>query len=273
MPFSPPDWRDELAYPSPKVQPDLSYWAWQFLRRNPDYQAEWTAYAASLDQMASRVPALGPYVQVHCSAHPDAGSMNAWRVCAGGSPPFDLLWSLMQQPEIKAIQSSGDGGPGLVGHQARALGMKWGLEELQHPGADELHRSNRFLNNGGTAYFVGEVANVDDSNFAVMQFDLRLPIKSLEGQFRTLLNERQRRIDAKEIVAHGGRPERGLMNYTIYVRVLDAISAGATGTEVAALLAPQKDKDVADKDFLNWKKAAIELRDKTYRTIPAHSTY
>ncbi|MBF0371590.1 MAG: hypothetical protein HQL52_19305 [Magnetococcales bacterium] len=35
-----PDWRDPNAYPSPEGTP-LSKWAWEFLRRNPDYQKDY----------------------------------------------------------------------------------------------------------------------------------------------------------------------------------------------------------------------------------------
>ena len=45
-----PDWDDAKAYPKPK---DLSWrqWAWQFLRRNPEYQGDYENWRALLDTL------------------------------------------------------------------------------------------------------------------------------------------------------------------------------------------------------------------------------
>src|SRR6266566_3503388 len=42
-----PDWKDVTKYPDPK-QKKVSgrVWAWEFLRRNPEYQQLWEKYAA-----------------------------------------------------------------------------------------------------------------------------------------------------------------------------------------------------------------------------------
>jgi hypothetical protein len=37
-----PDWRDSSAYPAASAP--LCQWAWQFLRRNPEYQADWESF-------------------------------------------------------------------------------------------------------------------------------------------------------------------------------------------------------------------------------------
>lgn len=39
--FNPPDWRDASAYPVKADDLSLSQWAWEFLRRNPDYQKDY----------------------------------------------------------------------------------------------------------------------------------------------------------------------------------------------------------------------------------------
>ena len=63
MSFVAPDWRVESEYPSPDQNTGLSFWAWQFLRRNREYNADWNKYSASLNQMAARVPELWPVVR------------------------------------------------------------------------------------------------------------------------------------------------------------------------------------------------------------------
>jgi hypothetical protein len=40
-----PDWKDISKYPDPK-EASGGVWAWEFLRRNPQYQQLWEQYAA-----------------------------------------------------------------------------------------------------------------------------------------------------------------------------------------------------------------------------------
>ncbi|MCX7181013.1 MAG: DUF6499 domain-containing protein [Proteobacteria bacterium] len=44
-----PDWTDKSQYPDPK-QFSLSQWAWEFLRRNPNYQADYAALELEANQ-------------------------------------------------------------------------------------------------------------------------------------------------------------------------------------------------------------------------------
>jgi Uncharacterized conserved protein (DUF2285) len=41
-----PDWLDASAYPQPTGRARMLVWAWEFLRRNPDYRTFWTEKAA-----------------------------------------------------------------------------------------------------------------------------------------------------------------------------------------------------------------------------------
>ena len=55
-----PDWRDESAYPAPNAL-SARHWAWQFLRRNPDYQADfarWQDLVATLPEKQEALPKL-----------------------------------------------------------------------------------------------------------------------------------------------------------------------------------------------------------------------
>lgn len=51
--FIPPDWRDESAYPSKADDLSLSGWAWEFLRRNPEYQKDYEHFASLPDYHAN----------------------------------------------------------------------------------------------------------------------------------------------------------------------------------------------------------------------------
>ena len=43
-----PDWRELGEYPSPTGRARMLVWAWEFLRRNPEYRAFWSKKAAKL---------------------------------------------------------------------------------------------------------------------------------------------------------------------------------------------------------------------------------
>lgn len=269
MSFSPPDWREALAYPSPETQPDLAFWAWQFLRRNPDYQAEWSSYVAGLAEMVVRVPQLGDFVEAHCSPQADA-SRDAAKV-RNEFLDISVLRLLLNQPEFHVIDSTSDeSGRRWSRNKEFVLGDRWGIERLQHPGLDTLRSPNRFQCDGGRTWFVGyDRSNVDDANYALLKFDLRLPVDALRSQFETLLRERTRRIDDGFVVCYEGRPQRALANYGSYLRVLDATTAQATVSDIATVLLPHQDAEGAKKVIRNWTIAATKIRDDTYRTLPA----
>ena len=44
--FIPPDWRDASAYPLNTTDLDPGRWAWEFLRRNPDYQKDYEHFVS-----------------------------------------------------------------------------------------------------------------------------------------------------------------------------------------------------------------------------------
>lgn len=51
--FVPPDWRDASAYPTTYNDLSLAQWAWEFLRRNPEYQKDYEHFASLPDYHAN----------------------------------------------------------------------------------------------------------------------------------------------------------------------------------------------------------------------------
>ncbi len=69
--FIAPDWRDASQYPDPnKATP--SRWAWEFLRRNQSYQADWDYFAALIQETAEKHPETKAYVGWWLIRTPDA---------------------------------------------------------------------------------------------------------------------------------------------------------------------------------------------------------
>ncbi len=213
-------------------------WAWQFLRRNPRYQAEWRAFIATwraLEQDYGRAPNRD-----FCQWKNDPRAWVPAAECGEGDCRIDQDKVLIEC----------------------ALGARWGFHKFppdpavrDAPGEGRLNwREASF---GPERLEAGE-AVPDGAALATLCFDLALPLKTQveQAKRRLQLLQRQRvrdgRILAPKAVAHAEEWRRG-------IRMLDARAAGAT---LEALRAVWPTRDVAaDLD------AAERLRDGGYRRI------
>ncbi len=64
------DWRDASQYPNATNTSPVK-WAWEFLRRNPDYSADWDRVAMALRAVAQRRPDMAGYVECLIKDSPD----------------------------------------------------------------------------------------------------------------------------------------------------------------------------------------------------------
>jgi hypothetical protein len=60
--FIAPDWRDGSQYPDPQ-NTSPSQWAWEFLRRNADYQADWLHYVIQHQKIWAKHPETKDYLE------------------------------------------------------------------------------------------------------------------------------------------------------------------------------------------------------------------
>ena len=244
-----PDWRDAEQYPGGGVSPKR--WAWEFLRRDPEYQADFREFESNL---------------------PD-----------GVTEPNDRRLQLSQ---IRIDLEERDGWELLT----RKLGRKYGVEamcdpSIEAPGIGEL----TFVTTWGPRYLVNKgpdrLSHHPDPDHpeivrygmlpvevgeVVVKFDLSWP---LPVQFRRLKDTLQRAQDRLKddgtIVIHSTKPRTEM--YTCYLRVLDAVESGADLNDVAATLFPKKSNQYPDhlgyKSAHNALQAARSIRDENYLYI------
>jgi Family of unknown function (DUF6499) len=69
--FIAPDWRDAKQYPDPR-QASPSHWAWEFLRRNKEYQEDWARFAGNLLEMTREYPETKNYLERYLAGTDEA---------------------------------------------------------------------------------------------------------------------------------------------------------------------------------------------------------
>lgn len=286
MSFIAPDWRDESQYVTHETESDLAFWAWQFLRRNRDYQTDWSNYVSELQRVVECEPKWLAYLQrKNCLAEVVWGQAapavsDEWKFAwlAAEHMPIEFV-DVDPEPlpdertvgEWSARLRKTQGVRGGVRPREIALGEKWGLNFIQNPGLDKLQRSNKFLNDGRSVRLVGDNnTRCDDENFWIPEIDLRYPVEVLRAQFELMLAERERLIGKGLVVPYQGRPQRALQNYRSYLRVLDATDSGVGIPEIAKAILPHQDFDNAKKGVRNWSIAAEKIRSETYITLPVY---
>ncbi len=234
------DWRLEADYAYCQ-QLDLSGWAWQFLRRNPAYQADYTEFMTLWQQLEK----------------------------AYGAPPKRDFFKWKQDPrawraeaEIAACSSEicpGENDQVLI---ECWLGAKWGFRKFPIDPAILLPDALSWRE------FPIQVEAIETGRFTpspdklALIFDLALPLPA------QLEAAKHRLIAASNRCARSGElPPRNLRDgaaiWLTQLRILDALAAGETW----ALIAQALDLSAAEPKVAVITEAAIAMRDGGYRRL------
>lgn len=231
------DWTNAEGYTYTR---DLNgaQWAWEFLRRNPQYQAEWAAFHATWQALEA---AYG---------RPPSRDFSAWRLdprawvhaadCAEGDCRVDQDRVLIEC----------------------ALGARWGFykfppdpAEDDPAGADrlvwrEIEEDVPLLGQADRHWFDEDPAHV------AVGFDLSLPLREqLERAKRTLQMVQRQRQRSGEVRALSLRTRHEAL--TVMLRLLDAEFAQAGEAAIA----------MVDSDWRTLLGEAHQLRDGDYRRL------
>jgi hypothetical protein len=159
--FVAPDWREESQYPVPEKMSPLC-WAWEFLRRNSEYQADWKDYVDRHNKIAVKIPKIKNFLEWHLErtevAH--ATLSEKFKIEKNCSKYCNRARNLLHDHDRSEHSLSVFEPPRLEGESdyqhlqrtggytrtslATHLGAKWGLKDIQPP------------NSNGEAFSVGE---------------------------------------------------------------------------------------------------------------------
>jgi hypothetical protein len=273
--FARPDWKQSGSYAHLENAP-LRAIAWEFLRRNADYQKAWDEYAARVRGLAVGDAELSRYVELILSSN---ATEQDW-ADFGGSEKADALSSRLD--EAGHFQKSTTGS---TFNQLDAIyGEPWGIEFVANPNADFQAARIRFIESAGVVnYPVQNIVNcaesvpsdvfgLRDTKWLALLIDLSLPLAVIDAQLREVVRS-QREIKIKAGFANPVL-NRALSTrkYVEYLRILDAAHAGLTAPEIGKNIAPGRRNDgeerQRDKQFAASLAEAKRLQTDGYRVLP-----
>lgn len=276
--FAVPDWKDASCYPQPGGASNARF-AWEFLRRNPRYQAAWVEYATVLKRIADSEPELATYAEFLAA---DPQSEDAARERIGGPEEQARLAGAVHDHALFTVESRVDTNEGhrvtltpLHGH----LGSQWGLQQIVHP-AEQYGVRVRFIERKSVTQIpqLGGMRRDDrvDSFMSgphlLLKIDLRWPFEVIKETVLPFIRWTQERRAGKgefELVRNRAlAPKR----YIEYLRVLDARTANVPYDRIGEVLCPHESNDPPDYGRTKRLKAAhreaSRLRDEGYRVLP-----
>lgn len=268
-----PNWRNPDEYPSPGSLSDV-YWAWEFLRRNPDYREEWKGALRRWERSLSQEDReLRREQEQARREHPEKAEDRLWVLCEGPSglktymvvldplsPHFILMSSTIQarvrrwglagyvNPDVDRPMCIFDGWTPSDHHEPLRIRPKTVM------GNDSFH----LFNPPKRVYF--------DLRFheVAVPFNLRLPIDYQLKVVKAMLKGLQ-----KSYKALGGKlqkPNRPRKLWPLYLRLLDGSADGATYEEMAEVVFPEEHRS-ADCDAV--KKVDDTLQAARKMTQPS----
>lgn len=240
-PYPIKDWRDDSRYENSSYM-SASEWAWEFLRRNGQYQESFDKYSPlAVGKMNQAFYVLDRDYDVDvipifkiAKKYGLAGD----RVCSFPNPRYStscLFWSKLEGSEYSSLLNVLPTGK---------------LPRIRHPSFDN-----------------GQPIVPKNEYDLVVRLDMRMTLADIQKQVSDLHS-----VFSKEGGFVPPKIRKQSRLYPSYVRVLDAFADGADKKEVARVLFPQVENNygdsfAADKTISNWKKEAERLRDGGFAAL------
>ncbi|MET0087661.1 MAG: DUF6499 domain-containing protein [Sedimenticola sp.] len=264
----PPDWRNPEDYAYTDHLSDEG-WAWEFLKRNPNYQSDYKQISLILNLLEA----------VHGQL--DAPEVDAILRNVSGAyhfdPPRNEGESIDQWIErckvagVNPIERR-------IDYQA---GYKWGIDgPIQNPHAEgggipkflSSPSWPRIIEHKEGLDYVDSIYNDPDSPFVLVGFNLNLNIKKQATDATSLLSKEKSKLKSLgKIHRLSNISNIGLL--VEHLRLLDADDAGANSSEIGEILFKDDSQD-ADKvkqrhgKVRDRREAAEKYRDHSYRYLP-----
>lgn len=257
MAFS--DWRCTDGYPRADAA-SVEQWAWEFLRRNPQYQQDWTDY---VHRCQAVVPGFARGTEL---TKDDFRSLLEHESLQVYDPP--RLDGETEEEWIRRV------GKGISSSLGGVMADKWGLSSFYNP-TSEYSPLLSFADRPAARWLPKHVLERGafhlEASDQVMVFDLELPLDGQLEQAKTFLLAMQKRLQKDEKIGQFSAARQRPDLYPAYLRVLDADAENVEAADIAKELLPHLANTYpeysASKTVRNYLKAAKMIRDGGYRAL------
>lgn len=275
--FVRPDWKDGKAYQGID-RASLARIAWEFLRRNPQYQAAWAEYAQQVRALVSKDAEAAAYAEYLLAPNPTRAMADA---LGDNEKHAELHNRLFYGLGFVAVVP---GAPHIRKSLSRQCGQKWGLDRMPHPAQEYSMMNFGFLRVGNSVCSptshglkiledeVGAHASLSESRWLILQIDLTLPIEVIESAVLwNIRGEREFRASRGNIDVVKSRALTKA-RYAEYLRILDGDAAEFSVSEIGECVAPRANNAAPDRPRDKRFRAALNeakrLQADGYRVLP-----
>ncbi len=271
--FNPPDWKTPDSYAYLHDAP-LRLIAWEFLRRNADYQKAWSEYAARVLEIAAQDAEVAKYADLFLSSN---ASEEDW-VALGDETKLNDLGEMFYQLGFFCEISP---------HHFAALDMHygdpWGLESIVNP-AKNYSRSVCFKESAGTVTIpfsnytkASETVpdgqpGLSDTKWLDLRVDLSLPLKVIDAQIKKMVRMQREKKERNGVIKPIVNRDISPKKYAEYLRILDASKTGISASDIGAAIEPDRinhsEHRQRDKRYGAALTEAKRLQSTGYRVLP-----
>lgn len=276
-----PDWRNPENYPDPEIT-SMTEWAWEFLRRNPLYQADYKKLEDGLEK-------IGFYKAIIAYSQAIQGDDRKkidefYEIMEQGKRDIELVKS---KYKVEIFEVRGCCLPNPV-FQIKKQGVIFRTGNLRFydffydpTGTGKtMVRSfgsipEEHLNDHVTRGMNKEASLANESTTSpyfeansrslVVQISLERPISEQLKMIKKVATAQQKQLFEWGVFEKSRNESR---RYGGYLQLLDALEVGAKKQKILDTLFHGMDNEypdyLADKNFYNWKSAAEKLRDSDY---------
>lgn len=257
--MSMPNWKKEEDYAFIETL-DAHGWAWEFLRRNKDYQA---AFLECIELVKVNEQLHGPYPKpiFHEKEYPH----KLFYSPARHENESARNWS-QRNASIKGVNPE-------VLHPKAYYARKWGLIGLENPINDAacpkfipVRQLPSVLDSHGLSRLLQEHENIEN-HIRLVSIDLTLPLSAQMKAVKNNLQELQEEFLNKK--KPKGLPPLEPKNWLLYLRAWDAKQSGSSLKEIGERLIPHLDSKESDylpsKKAKTWIESAEKYIQKDYR--------
>jgi transcriptional regulator len=279
-----PDWKNPAQYPKPGKTSNEQF-AWEFLRRNQAYQADWAAYIAKLRAGAKSDAELLRLIDAMAAAPEEATKL--WEEFKTPAKRNEVFGRLAELPGAEVTEKLDDQRTISVPLE-RYLGAKWGLEHVANPAwrFDNLRVQFRerksFIQTTSHGVHLLEMeaqksqglppgVALSHTRWLILQVDLEMPLEVIA---KTVLGGIRQQREYRTKNGYINPVKKRARNPTLlveYLRILDARARDVTFPHIGEVLRPRENNKAPDytrnKRLKAAYKEACRIRDKDYLVL------